>query len=151
MEIINTIALISINETLIVQLLSFLVFLFLIRRIMIRPLRGVIREREEFVAGVEREIDTAGREFDRLAAEIRGQQESVRREARELGLRLEAEGQQQANLLFERTRGSIQAQRQEVRQQVQGQIEAARRSIRQEAEGLAREMMEKLLDRRLAP
>ena len=59
MEIINTIALISINETLIVQLLSFLVFLFLINRVMIRPLRSVIDEREDFVTRVRKEIEDA--------------------------------------------------------------------------------------------
>ena len=45
MQIITNIALISINETLIVQLLSFLIFLFIINRVMIRPLRGVMSDR----------------------------------------------------------------------------------------------------------
>ena len=39
MQIISNIALISINETLVVQLISFLIFLFIINRIMFRPLR----------------------------------------------------------------------------------------------------------------
>ena len=46
MHIVSNIALISINETLIIQLVSFLIFLFLINRIMFRPLSHVMVERE---------------------------------------------------------------------------------------------------------
>ena len=45
MQIISNIALISINETLIVQLISFLIFLFVINRIMFRPLRKTVGPR----------------------------------------------------------------------------------------------------------
>ena len=41
MQIVSVEALLSINETLIFQLLSFLIFLFIIKRMMFRPLRGI--------------------------------------------------------------------------------------------------------------
>ena len=54
MQIVSNVALISINETFLVQLISFLIFLFIINRVMIRPLRGVMREREEYVEKLKR-------------------------------------------------------------------------------------------------
>jgi len=49
MEIISNIALISINETVVVQMLSFLVFMFILNRIMIRPLRSSANDREIYI------------------------------------------------------------------------------------------------------
>ena len=46
MEIIKTNALITINETLWVQMIVFLIFMFLINRIMFRPVRRNVAERE---------------------------------------------------------------------------------------------------------
>ena len=60
MQIISTIAMISINETLIIQLISFLIFLFIINRIMIQPLRSVSREREAHIQKIE--LDTVAAE-----------------------------------------------------------------------------------------
>ena len=56
MEIISNIALISINETLIVQVVGFLVFLFVINRIMFRPLQSVMSDREIHIERVKRDI-----------------------------------------------------------------------------------------------
>jgi len=45
MQIVSNVALISINETMVVQLISFLIFLFVINRVMFRPLRESMHER----------------------------------------------------------------------------------------------------------
>ena len=49
MEIISNIALITINETLIAQLLAFLIFMFVINRLMFKPLQGVMTERQGYI------------------------------------------------------------------------------------------------------
>ena len=66
MQIISNIALISINETLIVQVISFLIFLYIINRIMFRPLRSVTAERENHIKGIQKDIVEAENKLDAL-------------------------------------------------------------------------------------
>lgn len=70
MQIISNIALISINETLVVQLISFLIFLFIINRIMFRPLRQVMIERENHMEKINLDIVDAGKSLDRITDQI---------------------------------------------------------------------------------
>ena len=81
MEIISNIALISINETLIVQVISFLIFLYIINRIMFRPLRSVMAERENHIKDIQKDIVTAENKLDSLTDQIREQESAVKREA----------------------------------------------------------------------
>ena len=59
MHIISNIALITINETLFIQLISFLIFLFLINRIMFKPLQKTIQQREEHINGIASGIESS--------------------------------------------------------------------------------------------
>ena len=59
MQIISNIALISINETVIVQIISFLIFLYIINRIMFKPLRGVMADRENHIKSIQQDIVSA--------------------------------------------------------------------------------------------
>ena len=56
MEIIKTTALITINETLWVQLIFFLIFLFLINRVMFRPVRRNMADREVHFLSLRQDI-----------------------------------------------------------------------------------------------
>ena len=49
MQIVTTISLISINETTIVQIVSFLILVFILNRVMIRPLWKTIAERNQYI------------------------------------------------------------------------------------------------------
>ena len=57
MQIISNVALISINETVVVQLLSFLLFLYIMNRIMFRPLRNVMAQREDHLKQIQAKGD----------------------------------------------------------------------------------------------
>ena len=81
MQIISNVALISINETLIIQVISFLIFLFIINRIMFRPLRKVMNERETYVENVQKDIVEAENQFEDLTHQIKAQENAVRHEA----------------------------------------------------------------------
>ncbi|OQY06422.1 MAG: hypothetical protein B6I22_05580 [Desulfobacteraceae bacterium 4572_123] len=66
MQIISNIALISINETLFIQLISFLIFLFIINRIMFRPLRRIIIERENHIEKINLDIIDAEKFMEKV-------------------------------------------------------------------------------------
>ena len=81
MQIISNIALISINETLIVQVISFLIFLFIINRVMFRPLRSVVAERQSHIEHIRQDIVAAGEKFESLTNQIEEQEATVKMEA----------------------------------------------------------------------
>ena len=147
MEIISTVALITINETLIVQLVSFLVFLFFFNRIMIKPLRGTVNERQTYMIAVQDEIAKANQNFDDLLGQINRQETEAKQEAQALHQALEQKGSEEAAQIFNQARQAVAERKKEVRQMIDQKIAQARQSLETEAESLSVRIMEKILDR----
>ena len=123
MEIVSNIALISINETMIVQLLSFLIFLFLINRVMFRPLEGVMTERTEYITALQTEINEAESELNKVSRLLARQEAATREQAHALRKDLEDAGNNRAEEIFS--------------------------AVRKEVAELSVQIMEKILDRRI--
>ena len=104
MEIIATNALISINETFLVQLVSFLIFLYLINRIMFRPLLSTMAQRDEHVDRIREDILTGKDNLDQLVRDLDDQRTQVIKEADAVVQSLEAEGDRHASELIEDAR-----------------------------------------------
>jgi F-type H+-transporting ATPase subunit b len=150
MQIVTNIALISINETLVVQLISFLIFLFIINRVMIRPLRSASREREAHVERISRDISEAEAKIGQLTRQIRAEEGAVRETALAAQADLEEAGNREAADMFAAARGEIAAIRENAQEEIASQMASARQGVQREAETLALTVMEKILNRRLA-
>jgi F-type H+-transporting ATPase subunit b len=148
MEIISTIALISINETLIVQVIGFLIFLFVINRVMFRPLRNVMADRELYIERVTRDIAGAQKEIAAMTRQIQQQEKTIKKEAFELKENLEAKGDREANNIFAAAQQEIAANSKKIQQELEQRISRERQSLEKEAEILAGEIIAKILDRR---
>lgn len=151
MEIVSNIALISINETVIVQLISFLIFLFLFNRIMIRPLRRVMWEREHHMEKIQKEIEASKKIVDFCRRELEDRKSAVRTDARALSREMEAQGSGEAEKIFETAREEINALKASTEKEIAGKIEAVKKDLADESEVLAAVIMEKMLDRRVRP
>lgn len=149
MQIISNIALISINETLFIQLISFLIFLFLINRIMFRPLRNTMIERDMYIAQIKEDIEGAESELKNMTLQLKRKEESVRKEANKMRNQIEDTGNQEASGILDSSRYEITALQDKTRQEVENQIVEARKTLAKESEALAIQIMEKVLDRRL--
>jgi F-type H+-transporting ATPase subunit b len=147
MEIISNVALISINETLIFQVISFLIFLFIINRIMFRPLRKVMHERETYIENVQNDIVTAQIQSEDLTNQIKAQEKDVKSEAFKQKVQLEASGSQQAAEIMESARQEINTLRAEAKKDVDDRISAARKHVQKESEDLAKHIIETVLSR----
>jgi F-type H+-transporting ATPase subunit b len=147
MQIISNIALISINETLIVQVISFLIFLFIINRIMFRPLRKVMDERKSHIDRIQQDIDNAQSEYETLTDQIQARESDVRNEAHQQRLQLTAKGQQRAADIIASTREEISALQTEAEKQVDLQIATARKRVQMEAEDLSKKIIATVLHR----
>ncbi|MGB5990884.1 MAG: hypothetical protein WBG61_01045 [Desulfobacterales bacterium] len=150
MHIISNIALITINETLFVQLLSFLIFLFIINRIMFRPLQNVMSERANYMNKIKVDTVDTIQELEDLTKKLKVQESEVRIQALELKRELEESGSVKSSEILASTRKEIEAIKEKAEMEVNVQLSEARKHIQEESEALAMNIMEKLLDRRLA-
>jgi len=148
MQIVSVEALLSINETLIVQLISFLIFLFIIKRVMFRPLRGLMKERVEHVEKIKCDISEAEKEYVKLLDKIKARESAVKTEAFSIQEKLEKSGGMEAVAVIESTRQEIFELKEKVGRELEAQISEAKKHIKKESEAIAVTIMEKFLDRR---
>ena len=149
MQIVSVEALLSINETLIFQLLSFLIFLFIIKRVMFRPLRGMIKQRADHVHKIKDEISQAENEYLQLLDRIKEQESAVKTEAFAVRDKLEKAGNDEAAEIINSTQIEIIDLKEKVGKELDAQIADARARVKTESEVVAATIMEKILDRRL--
>ena len=149
MQIVSNVALISINETFLVQLVSFLIFLFILNRIMIRPLRAVMQQRQDLVEDIEQEMTDAQTQLENSVRQIRRKEAAMLREANDFRARLEEDGTQQAQEIVAAALREIDGLRRKAEAEVSAQVGEARKGLQAESETVAIRIMEKLLDRRL--
>ncbi|RLC13100.1 MAG: hypothetical protein DRI57_16880 [Deltaproteobacteria bacterium] len=149
MQIVENIALISINETLFIQLISFLIFMVIMDRIMFRPLRKVMGDRDDYVQKIESEIADAEIELDNISTQLKAKSSVIKQEAFDLKEELEASGSQHATDMFEATLKDIEEIKRNAGKEIDAQIAEAKKYIKTESESLALNIMEKILDRRL--
>jgi len=149
MHIISNIALITINETLFVQLISFLIFLFIINRIMFRPLQNTMSERESYIGQINRDIADATQELQSLTNKLQAKEMETRAQAFELQGEIEILGKNKAATIFASVQEEIKDRRQKAENEVETLLSDARKDIKKESESLVVNIMECLLDRRL--
>jgi len=147
MQIISKIALITINETMIVQAISFLIFLFLLNRIMIRPLRGAIADRDQYLEQTRNAIIAAEQKLGELTDQIDHQEAAARKEAMGIRRQLEQAGNKTAQDIIAKALQMIEMEKEKAAREINAQIATARKSIQAEAEVLATRVMEKILHR----
>lgn len=149
-EITRAVALISINATLVAQLISFLIFMMLISRLMYQPLQDVMVERDRQVEQMKKDIETAEADLEEVFLMIETETRKVKDEAFASQHRLEKDGADQAQALFSNTSTEIDRLHEETKKEVQRQIEDARQYLADESERISGVIMEKALDRRVA-
>ena len=134
MQIVSNIALISINETLFAQLISFLIFLFIINRIMFRPLRTTMAERDEFIQGLGQGIIDTENEVENILADLRKREKAVKKEAYSISAKLEHEGADAAEGIHQKAVSAIAELRKKTEKQVDAQVQEAKKRLEAESE-----------------
>ena len=127
MQIISNIALISINETVIIQVISFLIFLYIMNRIMFRPLRNVMADRENHIKMLQQDIITAENRIEVLTDQIMEQESAVKQEAFVQKDKLEEAGGKQADEIFSATRKEMAEVKAKAQKEVDDQVLEAKK------------------------
>ena len=151
MQIISNIALISINETLVVQLISFLIFLFIINRIMIRPLRATMAERDNYVQMVRQDILDSKEALEEIIDQSRQEEIEIRQAAFQVAAEMENLGNHEAKDIAGAAKDEITALKRQTQNEIKSRLANAMTSVQKEAETLSVSIMERILDRKVVP
>ena len=151
MEIISNIALISINETLVVQLISFLIFLFIINRIMFRPLRETMSERDDYIRKIKRDTIQAHKRVDEIVAITRQEEQDIKQAALKVVAQMESLGKKEANSILNAAREDIAAQKRQSQNEIEQELAEAMTKVEAEVQTVSLAIMEKVLNRKVTP
>jgi F-type H+-transporting ATPase subunit b len=149
-EIVYINGMITINETIIVILGSFLILVLILNRLMFHPLLDTIGKRKDHLATLDRDIRTAQDKATDLTARLREKEESARQEGLALKSESEAAANEQAKEIVNTARGTISSLKEETQKKVSAQVAEAKETIRQDAERLSLEIAAKILGRKLS-
>lgn len=149
MEIISTTALISINATFIAQLLSFLIFAFLLNRVMLRPLHGIIQQRNHDIQEMKDDISAAKQRLIDLAADLEKQKQSIRNDAFKANEEVEKQASHEASEMFSVARKQIAELSRTAEKDVARQLKEAQKYFQEETQSISNTMMAHILGRKI--
>lgn len=140
---------IDINITLLIQMLNFLVFLFLMNLILYRPIRRVVAQRRQFMADRQEEIDRADSEALAAVQEFNARIQEARAEGRRKIQELKVAAYEQEKDLLQEASDRAAGQLQEMRAQVRKDVAAAREELSGQVRSFSVELAQKILGRSL--
>lgn len=151
MEIIKTTALITINETLWVQMIGFLIFLFLINRVMFRRVRRNIADRETHFDTLRQDILDLKEEMGALLRQTEAEEQQLKATARQIDEDLRQEGRREARDLINTALEEISVLQQDAEQRLKASVATARLQIESSAQALTAPIIQHLMNRRSGP
>jgi F-type H+-transporting ATPase subunit b len=140
---------ISINATLLVQLIHFLVLLFIMNRLMLQPLLKLIRERESYTADTKSEIKDIEEKIGQLKEEFITRENDARKDAAKERADIANEGMSEAEGYLTKSREEVTSIRQEAEKEVAAEVSKAQPLLAGQASTLVTGIMEKIIGRRI--
>lgn len=147
MDIIKTTALITINETLWVQMIGFLIFLFLINRVMFRPVRRNMAHREAHFDSLRQDIGKLQHDMSRLSSQTEADEAQLLSEARSVVETLREESRHEAKRLMGKALEDIKVLRQEAEKSLKTSLASARQQVGPESEELTASIIHRMMNR----
>jgi F-type H+-transporting ATPase subunit b len=141
---------ISINATLILQVIHFLILVFILNRLMLRPLSRIIAERGTHIENEKKQLGDLEIQTKEIVEKCVSIERDARRSADEESSRLKKEANESADKLFEDAREEIAGIRNETQRTIDEKLNEAQKYLKDEATGLADELMERIIGRRMA-
>ena len=124
------------------------IFVFIINRLMFRPLAGIMEERDEYMDRLKQDAVRAEAEMTRITKDLAVREAAARNEARSLKKDMEEAGNERAEEIYTKAKEDIARIKNETAIEVDSQIKQAREHLQVEAEALATGIMEKILNRK---
>ena len=140
---------ISINATLFIQIVHFLILAYILNRFLFRPIRNTITDRDRHIEESRKEVANIETETRDLVDKCLALEKGARKSAGEESNDIRKEAIAASEKLFEDTRKEVAGIRKEVDDEVDRQMDQAKAFLDNEAAMLADEIIEKVIGRRV--
>ncbi|MGD9124699.1 MAG: ATP synthase F0 subunit B [Desulfarculaceae bacterium] len=141
---------ISINATLIIQIINLLVLIFILHKIMYQPIRKIMARRKQEIEQGQAEVERLEQESqDRLQAYENGIRQG-RSEVRQRLAELRLEAETQAKQVIAQAQEEAKEREAGINAEIEEQIQKARQEIRGQAQTVALSMARTLLGREVS-
>ena len=140
---------ISINATLLVQLIHFLLLLFIMNRLMLQPLLKLIREREAYTADTKSEIKEIEVKIGQLKEEFIVRETDARKDAAKERADMMNDGMSEAEGYLTTSRQEVSSIRQQAEKEVEAEVSKTQPLLAGQASTLVTGIMEKIIGRRI--
>lgn len=140
---------ISINATLFLQVIHFLLLVFVLNRLMLQPLLRLINERAEHIANTKTEIENLEEETALLRDEFTAKETDARIEAAQERARLRSMGISETEEVLNNSRKEVASIRAEADQEAEKEFRKTQPLLDGQAAVLAGEIIEKVISRRI--
>jgi F-type H+-transporting ATPase subunit b len=135
----------TINGTLLVQLVNFIVFLAILNVVFFKPVGAAIARRRAYIDGLKHDIEQLQADVKSLRGQAEQRRIAARREADEAIARARAETAKQTDAIVAEAQGRATEITHEAHAEVGREIAAARRDEPRIVESLANEMLGRAL------
>jgi len=140
---------IALDYTVIVQVVAFLVFWFLLTKLLFEPFVGLLEERERRTEGVKAEAAALREEGERLLKEYEYAIAKARDEGRAAKEKIVQEGRQARERLLAQAREDASRTLEAVRAEIEKELQRGREIAAGEAQAIAQQMAEKIIGRKI--
>ena len=141
---------ISVNATLFVQIINFLILMFILNRIFLRPITGIIEKRNKKIKDEQIQLNNLQQETKELIEKCVSIESKAKKEALGQSNILKKEAGEKAEDILNKARDEISGIREETDREIDSRIEEASLSLKKFASDLADELTEKVIGRRFA-
>ncbi len=140
---------ITLDKTLILQMVNFLILLWILNRFLYKPILNILEERKRKIQAAEKDVQELGERTSRQWEQYQRQLQEAKASANAEKERLKAEGGEAERRVLEAARAEAARSLEEARRMIQEESVRARELLRVQAEGIAAEMAHKVLGRGL--
>lgn len=141
---------IELDWTLFVQILNFLVLVFLLNMVLFRPIRKILRDRQARLAMFEEDISGLANNRQGILGEVEEQLTTARREGLSLREKLRLEGSQAESSLLEQVKQEVDAEWTKVEAKIKEDVAKAREALKAQVQEFATALATKILGRSLS-
>ena len=135
----------SINATLLVQLIQFLILTFILNRLMFRPILKIIRDRSEHIDAGHKDIENLELKTQELANEYLSRESAARKQAHKERARVKLDATTSAGEFYNAAKNKVTSVRQEIDREVEQEVQKVRPFLQREAEALVNDITEKMM------
>jgi F-type H+-transporting ATPase subunit b len=141
---------IDIDWTLFMQIANFLILVFLLNMVLFRPIRGILKERQGILSGLQSDISSLTETEQGVRQDIQGELLSARKSGINKRDMIKQEGSAVEAGLMEKAKAEADDEMARMAAKIKSDVAAARDALKPQAESFALDLATKILGREMA-